>query len=303
MSRNKTVNDSSLDLFLDTICNTFGGILFISLLVVILLNSTSREIIYAPPEEIKQSELIIAEQIHAENQAEIKRLSRVLAQKEKLHKEFVDPETASLAQNLNQLQVKKKELQKEIQLSLDQIALSQIETNKIAQRMKDTRDKTAQARKALAAVQEKLRRELITRTRSAKLPQQHSTNKTQVGFFLKQGRLCAIASIDASGNLSFNNDECKMITDSDNKTYLEPIPTKGRVVNPKGDNLQFISKTFTSFDPRQHFLTIFVSKDSFAHFVTIKDSIVRMGFEYQLVPWNESNKIYYGTTSGQNMVQ
>ena len=45
MSRRKQQNDNgSLELLLDTICNTFGGILFISLLVVILLNTTSEKI-------------------------------------------------------------------------------------------------------------------------------------------------------------------------------------------------------------------------------------------------------------------
>ena len=38
MSRKSSASSDSLDLLLDTICNTFGGVLFIAMLVIILLN-------------------------------------------------------------------------------------------------------------------------------------------------------------------------------------------------------------------------------------------------------------------------
>ena len=42
MSRRRKNDTGSLDLLLDTICNTFGGILLIALLVIVLLNTTSK---------------------------------------------------------------------------------------------------------------------------------------------------------------------------------------------------------------------------------------------------------------------
>ena len=41
MSRKPNDDDGSLELLLDTICNTFGGVLFISILVILLLNLSS----------------------------------------------------------------------------------------------------------------------------------------------------------------------------------------------------------------------------------------------------------------------
>lgn len=38
--RRRTTSADSLELLLDTICNTFGGVLFIAILVVILLRMT-----------------------------------------------------------------------------------------------------------------------------------------------------------------------------------------------------------------------------------------------------------------------
>ena len=43
MSRKAAPVGDSLDLLLDTICNTFGGILFIAMLVVILTSQISRD--------------------------------------------------------------------------------------------------------------------------------------------------------------------------------------------------------------------------------------------------------------------
>ena len=44
MSRHKAdLDESSLELLLDTICNTFGGVLFISILVVIMVNLSTKE--------------------------------------------------------------------------------------------------------------------------------------------------------------------------------------------------------------------------------------------------------------------
>ena len=53
-----TAPESSLDLLLDTICNTFGGVVFIAILVVIMVNLTSDSVTLTPPNKVAQSELI-----------------------------------------------------------------------------------------------------------------------------------------------------------------------------------------------------------------------------------------------------
>ncbi len=60
MARRRSLmsDTSSLELLLDTICNTFGGIVFVSLLVVILVNMSSRETADTPPEPVTQAEML-----------------------------------------------------------------------------------------------------------------------------------------------------------------------------------------------------------------------------------------------------
>ncbi len=74
MTQRNSSDDGSLDLLLDTICNTFGGVLFISLLVVILLNMSSNEAASTPPEEATQAELSNWESRLAQANREVERL-------------------------------------------------------------------------------------------------------------------------------------------------------------------------------------------------------------------------------------
>ena len=57
MSRRAEDDGGSLELLLDTICNTFGGIVFISILVVMLLNFTQEETLPRPPDPELQREV------------------------------------------------------------------------------------------------------------------------------------------------------------------------------------------------------------------------------------------------------
>ena len=57
MSRRRAVKQDSLELLLDTICNTFGGVLFIAIMVVMLLQNAGQgpeTVVPAPsPEELE----------------------------------------------------------------------------------------------------------------------------------------------------------------------------------------------------------------------------------------------------------
>ena len=67
MARKKSnVNAGSLDLLLDTICNTFGGILLIALLVVIMLTETSKSTSESETKEQSAVELVKNENMRQE---------------------------------------------------------------------------------------------------------------------------------------------------------------------------------------------------------------------------------------------
>src|SRR5690606_37642283 len=92
MSRSSSATDDSLDLLLDTICNTFGGVLFISMLVVILLNMSSESISVEVVPEVSHQQMLDAQTALVETTTELERLRRAAHQKARILRKFENPE-------------------------------------------------------------------------------------------------------------------------------------------------------------------------------------------------------------------
>ena len=92
-------HDDGLDLLLDAICNTFGGIVFIALLVVLLLGNTSA--IKAPPVQDSRSpsEILLQQErlTYQLNDAreELEELQHLAAQQREMLKQNAEAKCAS----------------------------------------------------------------------------------------------------------------------------------------------------------------------------------------------------------------
>ena len=93
MSRKAASSGDSLDLLLDTICNTFGGILFIAMLVVLLTNQLSRDAATAAPNAESSRALRRLRGELTESQSRLTKLRQAVRQKEDLERRFADPES------------------------------------------------------------------------------------------------------------------------------------------------------------------------------------------------------------------
>ncbi len=102
--------------------------------------------------------------------------------------------------------------------------------------------------------------------------------------------------------MRLNRAECTTKNDAKG-TYVEPIVAAGAVVDPSAKNIRTIERKLRPFDTEKHFLTIFVSPDSFKEFDVVKNAMVRAGFEYRLVPVPVREKVYMGTPTGNPLVQ
>jgi len=304
VSRAKDSQVGSLELLLDTICNTFGGVLFISMLVVVLLNMTSRRVALEPPTEAAQAELIECRQELAESRHEKTRLQAAVKQQEKTAAQILDPDLEDLARQLASRRDTRDRLTDSKDKSLEEIGQSQVGVNEIARELKQLDDQMRQARQKLAAVDRRLQEEISARTRTAKLPTPRMTTKAEIPWFLRGGRLSCYAKPGPNGSLVPNPAECREKKDAKNKPYIEPISGAGTPVDPKGDRGGAIAARLSAFDKDQHYLAVFVSPDSFGHFATIRNAMVRLQFEYRLVPIPDGLKIYVAAgNQGPTIVQ
>ena len=70
-----------------------------------------------------------------------------------------------------------------------------------------------------------------------------------------------------------------------------------------GSNAAEIATRLADFDKTKHFLSVFVFKDSFANFESLKNEMIRSGFEYHLVPFPDDAKVYIGDQTEPVFVQ
>jgi hypothetical protein len=303
MSQSSQPDGDSLDLLLDTICNTFGGVLFISMLVVVLLNMSGKDAGIEPPDPSAQAALVEMKKELEETGNEVKRLDSTLEDQQLLERRiFDDPELEAAAARIVSMASKRQDLLDERNTALNDTAESQIEINRIARELKDLDDAMAEARRKLELIEQRFQQEVRTRTRTAKLPTPRHTAKTEIAFFLRSGRLCSYAKPDASGNLVLNEGEYEERTDGQGNVYIEPKANAGIHVDPEGGNLTDVADKLTAFDKETYYLAIFVWPDSFEHFGVIRSIIVRQEYEYRLVPFPEDGKIYLGPGSDDVIV-
>ncbi len=295
-------DESSLELLLDTICNTFGGVLFISILVVLLVNMSSEAVSTTPPDEISQSELIQMETQLQQSQERMQKLRRAIELQKDIEKKFVEPETSDLVREWRQGNQQLSHSVDNKHQILSKISQSQIKINEITNELEQNAEAIARVKQELSSVESLLSSESSARSRSAKLPKVRRSAKREMVFFLRRGRFTAYAKRDSSGNYVPNAADVVEKTDN-GRPYIEPKPNSGTLIKVDGRSDDPIARTLSDFNAAQHYVYVFVWPDSFAQFAALKGVMVRKQFEYHLVPVTNEQKVYVGASSSAGEVQ
>ena len=303
MSRRGAPSGDSLDLLLDTICNTFGGILFIAMLVVILTNQMSREASPTEPTAQNSRALRTMRGQLSESDATLTKLRQAVRQKEDLERQFADPESRELLTTLHELDDDTTSMIMDRNEKLANVAESQANLIESARELERLTQMLAEAQLRLEQEKQVLQNETVLRSRTSQTPKQRATQKTPVAYFLKAGRLCAVAKKDENGAAVPNDDEVRFVDDPSGGKYVEPIENAGLPIAVDGSNSEQIAEKLSSFEKENKYLSILVYKDSFANFESLKNEMIRSGFEYQLVPFPDGEKAYIGNQTEPALVQ
>jgi hypothetical protein len=203
-------NGDSLDLLLDTICNTFGGIVFISLLVVILANVTGKGASIEPPDQASHTRLVALRRELEAARDKLQRMQSVVQQQQQIKGEFTSRESVLLARELRAQRIRVSTLVANNDSVLARVAELQAQTNTIAKELADQRTAITTTSKKLEAVARRLTREVRTRTRDVTLPTVSRWNGDVVNSVLKNGTLCFL-QIPSNGFLAWNSRESRTV--------------------------------------------------------------------------------------------
>jgi hypothetical protein len=298
MSRKSSRPDeSNLELLLDTVCNTFGVVLFISMLVVIRVNASQAEVESQPPEAESALELIERQQELEKARARMRQLREALAQQQSVADRFSSTESRRLASSVQSstesliVQLEEKER------TLSRIASEQQDVNKIASQLENQKETLEQLRQQASAIQSQLDREVKSRSRTSRVPELRQSKRQPVPLFLKKGLLCRYYK--PGRFLSRNAQEvAKTVDPASLVVFVDPIPGAGLAISPDPPNANAIKTALTGFSPDDHVLQVFFWPDSFSHCQVLRDAMVDMGFRHSLIPMPDNERVSVGKSSG-----
>lgn len=285
MGRRRAVRQDSLELLLDTICNTFGGVLFIAIMVVMLLQQTGGtpeiEAVPPPPEEILA------------DATKLKSLSRELTRLQEIQTSQTAVVGSLVPETVRTLLERRKQLLTEQTSSQEAVDLQRSENATLVASVEQTYAKNRQLLKDLnVAIKERLElesqleTERQARTQEVRLPVLRSkAGKREVAVIVRYGRVYLWHEYDQNENrVGLNTRDFVVIDDSADKIVARPNPLRGiRLDNSEGAGAA-IRRMLSRFDPQRFYVGVIVRPDSYGVFQHFRNQLLTSHFEYRLVP-------------------
>ena len=280
----------SLDMLLDTLCNTFGGIILIALLLALSVNKKSVELydklvktddnkseLIREREQLKNSLLDLRDD-HAEVLEDLQDDADRMREEIEDTKDDLDDlsSDASAAETLAKREKEKLENLKDLELNEEEERLSLEEEV---------------ARLETILEHQELSQELKKKPyRKVSLPQQKDTKKKPLPVIVAHGKMYPMVKFGI-GKVAKNEDGLTWNQTPDQRFQIEVDPDKG--VDPLNEQIleDFLSSVKNA--PRavrqSFFLNLFVfsDSDSFGIFNKIRDEAVLRDLDYNWVPISE----------------
>lgn len=287
----------AFELFLDTISNTFGGIIFISLLVSILLQMSSPPV---PPaldpqeqlrleEELKKLQIEIKDQlaIHESQLEQIKTLGPLS-----------DPE---LLRKYLELAEKTQALRARYQVLALQIGLQSVSLEEILRRIAELQQQMQTLdleRTRLADALQKLRGApgLIVRVPTAHTP---PPGAGQVPIMIHDGRVVMMFEYDSNSRpTNWNDADVDIKRDAEGK-FISGMPKAGRgtpVENTEAFKTWF-EGLLRKFPSNRYYFTMAAWPESYDQCAVVRDILISHGYIYGLVLPEQGESVTAGETS------
>lgn len=275
MARTNELAQESLEMLLDTICNTFGAVLFIAMLVVTLVNPNATE---QTDQGSVTTEFVELETEINSMQIEVDRLQLVQQQQESLLDKFSDPQAGALAVSIDAATKKQAKLVRDRAGRLAHLAKADRLNAETREQLRKQAAELKQAQSAATHAATRLSDQVAKNSRTANTPKTVRLRTLTIGTILKGGVWYCITRPNSAGVIDVNPTDCAPVQNGNHQT-LKPRPGGGI-------NIRNTSARLTPFrpsDPDLHHFTLFVYKDSFAEYRIVKDVLTNAGFRVELI--------------------
>lgn len=275
-------DSDSLDLLLDTITNTFGGILFIAMLVVVLVSLTQ------PRRERRgddSSALASTSQDLARLEYERSVLERSLRLQKVTWEESRSPETRALLEEVARLDDAVATLdrtQDQLRQQIEEYE-SQIKARK--EQAEELQRKASQLEEEIPLLVRSIRKELEQMRVAGQKPVLKHAETVGFTAVLRYGKLYFPDRFDTTGTIrtGVNLDEMIILSESVNEIIITPNPAAGTDAN----DARAVRERFESLpslrSPQTTHIVVCVWDDSFGEFGIVRRVLVELGYRYRLI--------------------
>ncbi len=308
MARKRLSSGSdSLELLLDTICNTFGGVLFLAMLVSLMLTQTrSRTDSQAgsgdPRPALTEAQLARLEAEVEQLTSDIDLLESQTAGMRPAQDSVGQPDIERLVLEMEAAERRQAELESRRAKVLRQLAVAQaasvraraaklehereaVAVEKVVEQARNRLSKAVAERNRLVASATELRlREIAHRTVRAtgQSPRERETSKSEFGVLLRYGR-AYLMKVRRGDDVVVNAEEFSVSEEGDTNR-ARARPQRGLDLTVSNQREEEIEQLLKSFPPAEWYPCFVVHPDSFDAFVVIKAEAVRLGYEYRVLP-------------------
>jgi len=306
----KQAADSSLELLLDTITNTFGSVLFLTILVTLMLRTAGHEPAglqsQTQPTSVKVPE-VLQERIE-DTVREMARLRERLATFPPEDATLAALESATLRLNREADDIVAKTLEANGRLLSAQRAAAEAdaELGRIDRELTEfvPRAKAEAARRrrleeeaaALAKLAVELDRPVdpVKIEQTVILPILQVVEKKQVGLYMRYGRLYFMHQWSAAGErMGPNPDHFLVARNADGSQVAKARPEAGLIADAIALQRE-VPQLLKRFPPDGWTVAVVVYEDSFNQVQSVKSVLVGLGYQYDLIRTGPSKAIQDG---------
>lgn len=284
MKRRKHKRDAndSFELFLDTITNTFGGVLLIALLIVLMIRESKEsapEISKSGPTESR--ELIQTQLLELNSNKE--RILQELATLKSFQKGFQTLELKTLAGELSQAVLKNHDLERSLNLLKQRLSKISNQAKQAKADLRKYESSLSQKEQRQQLLKEELKKEEALRTRTMILPKERATRKEEVAMFVQSNKLYVLMSKSSVySEINTQHFDSASIFTADvsvSGSYYKVKIGNGITLTPIG-----IQRELEKYSTAKYFFTFVVRSDSFDSFSFLRKHCVKNGHEYRIIP-------------------
>ncbi len=281
-------DDSSLELLLDTITNAFGGILFLALLVVVLLQNSSKTPDALP--NVSRTTLSELRTTFQNIETKLVPLRLEVEAREAIATNLADPTLEKVLLKLTQMREERTELIAGTSVVLESISRLQGHSDALDEKGAQLSAEIEAVGVAVGVAQKNLEEERARRKVNSPFPEERTSSKSHIPVTVRYGRWY----VDRSPTGEANLDDFAVLDTKGKYLTITPKPYRGIPVVERDSLSKQLERHLSTQDPSSHYIEIAIWDDSFTEFQPLRDYLVQRGFEYRLVVVTQGDVVSEG---------